>query len=161
MLNRRCHTGGPALFSDFLPRFFGSLTARIFTSSTHVNMSKNNYHLIYEAIATSKQVRIKFQHGLGKEIQMDFQPYILGSDIFQHDFVWGYLLFPKTFYKFRLSDIVSILLTEITYTVLPDAVYLYMSQEEHYASLLGFHNVYDKSSISNSPDNQAPQSGAS
>ena len=112
--------------------------------------------LIREAIETSKQSTLKMKYGLGSEITVDFQPYIHGHDIMQFEFTWGYLPFNKVFYKIHLENIISINISEITYTVLPDAIYLWSLEEEHFTALVGFRNIFSESCISSSSENKPP-----
>lgn len=112
---------------------------------------------IKEAVETSKQVNIKMLYGLGNEISIEFQPYIYGQDIMQFSFVWGYIPFNRVFYKIHLDNIKSVQVTEITYTVLPGAIYMWSLEEEHYSVLVGFRNIFSESSESSSPENKAPE----
>jgi hypothetical protein len=122
-------------------------------------MQDNNVNdRIRESIITSKQINIKMICGLTNEISIEFQPYIYGQDIMQFDFVWGYIPLNKVFYKIHLDNVASVQVTEITYTVLPDAVYLYSIEEEHYSVLVGFRNIFSQSCVPSSPENKAPES---
>lgn len=122
----------------------------------YLNMNKDISSLIREAIETSKQIIVKMKYGLGTEITVDFQPYIHGHDIMQFEFTWGYLPFNKVFYKIHLENIISINISEITFTVLPEAIYLWSIEEEHFATLVGFRNIFSASCISASPENKPP-----
>ena len=131
-------------------------------TKTYCYMEKKDVsELIKESIQTCKQVTIKMKSGFGREISISFHPYIYGHDIFQFEFVWGYYPVAHVFYKILTENISSISISEITYTVLPDAIYQYSLEEEHFAVLVGFHNIFSESSIPSSPENKPPEQSAS
>jgi hypothetical protein len=101
------------------------------------------------AIETNNEVSFDYKYGIGdKNIKVILQPYILGSDIFQYDFVWGLIPYNMTFYKFLIDNISSFRLTNNRYELSSEACYQYMIEEEHYAILENFHeNIYVRSAI--------------
>jgi hypothetical protein len=97
------------------------------------------YNLIKEAINQKRELKMNIKYGLGDNsdsIEVEFQPYVLGSDIFQYSYVWGYLPHDDTYYKFLLNLINSVKASGDTYTVRANPPYPYALGEEHYASLL-------------------------
>jgi hypothetical protein len=105
-------------------------------------MTSNLVKTIREAIKTQRELLLTVKHGLGDELEVPFQPYIQGQDKMQYEFVWGYLSYSMVFYKLYIENIISAKLTDVTYTVLPNACYQYALEEEHYAVLQDFHNIY-------------------
>jgi hypothetical protein len=105
-------------------------------ASTLVDIIKKGIEDKIELILTAK-------YGLGdKNLEVPFQPYIYGEDSMQYQFVWGYLSYPMLFYKFHMDNIVSAKLSDTTFTVLPNACYQYAIEEERYAVLPDFDNIY-------------------
>lgn len=107
--------------------------------------SKSIYDTIREAIQTKQEVILEVKHGAGGTIPNTyFQAYILGSDTYQYDFVWGSLGSDGLYYKFLLDNIISAKSTNIKYTVSSEACYQHALEEEHYQRIEGFANVYSQ-----------------
>jgi hypothetical protein len=102
---------------------------------------------LHEAIKQGKELQIKIKYNLGGDLEVEFQPYIYGSDTMQHEFAWGFLTHSGLYYKFRLTDIISGKFTGATYKVRPDAFYLYSIEEEFYAVLPNFQNVSSQAEL--------------
>lgn len=94
-------------------------------------MSTNNaLALIETAIKTRSKLEMKVMSGSGGAVDVEFDPYIYGSDAMQFSFIWGYLPFNNLIYKFRLSDIIALKLLDKQFTVVDWAVYYYSCDEE-------------------------------
>ena len=105
--------------------------------------AKTIYNSIETAIDTNSEIKLSVKHGLGSNIDNTlFQPYILGDDTYQYSFVWGYLPGLNLYYKFRLTDILSADLLQTKFNVREDACYQYAIEEDHFAKLSGFTNIY-------------------
>jgi hypothetical protein len=88
--------------------------------------------IIKRAILDNQTITVKFKHGTGDELELDFDPYIYGDDTMQYGFVWGYLPTNLLFYKFMVDSIISVKLTQQTFIVHSEARYLYSLEEEHW-----------------------------
>jgi hypothetical protein len=86
---------------------------------------------IIDAIENHKTILIKFKYGLGQELEIEFDPYIYGSDTMQYGFVWGFLPSSGLFYKLIFDFIISVRSTNKKFTVEPDTMYLYAIEEDH------------------------------
>jgi hypothetical protein len=118
--------------------------------------------IIKNAIITGNQILITYKYGIGDNyINQLIHPYILGSDFYQYDFVWAYFPYRMVFYKYQIEKIKSVSLTDISYTVLPEAVYQYAIEEEHYAVVLGFCKIYVQQSIPIADEGKTPLPSAS
>ena len=89
--------------------------------------------VITTAIENQQRLKVKLP---GDDFDMDFDPYIFGHDLMQHDFVWGYLTHNALMYKFRLTDFADVKLTRKKFDVI-HAAYYYSTEEEHYAIASG------------------------
>ena len=109
----------------------------------------NEYPLnsvIDKAINNSLELNLTVKHGFGELIPSTrFQAYILGNDTYQYAFTWGYLPDIGLFYKFMLSSIVDAKVTGKSFTSRNDACYQHAIEEEHFAVLDGFNNIYVQS----------------
>jgi hypothetical protein len=97
---------------------------------------------IKKAIDSNKTLDLTIKHGVGDTIEISLDPYILGSDTMQYDFVWGYIPFNKLYYKLILDFILSARVSEKKFEVQNDAVYLFALEEEHFEIVGGFDNIY-------------------
>lgn len=86
---------------------------------------------IIHAIENHETLLIKMKYGLGNELEVEFDPYIYGSDIMQYGFVWGFLPWNGLMYKIICDFILSVKSTKKKFTVQPYAIYLYAIEEEH------------------------------
>lgn len=115
-----------------------------------------------QAIITAQQIRLGYKNGFGNNVpEQIFHPYVFGSDIYQHSFVWGYLPYTMTFYKFFLDNITEVFLTDISYTVLPEAMYLYAAEEEHQFVLHGFYKFFSQQATPIANEGEAPEPSTS
>ena len=87
---------------------------------------------IEKAIDNHLTLTVMYKYGFGDPIEVNFNPYIYGSDIMQYDFVWGFLTNNPMHYKMLVDFIVSAKLTTKKFTVESDSIYLYASEEEHW-----------------------------
>lgn len=99
-----------------------------------------------KAIKSRLTVQIKIKHGLGDNMEIDMNPYIVGSDFLQYDFVWGFTPHNRTFYKLTLAFVQSLELTEKKFNIEPGTVYLYAIEEEHSETVDGL-NVFGASNV--------------
>lgn len=90
---------------------------------------------IENAIQNHKTILINTKYGLGQELEVEFDPYIIGSDTMQYGFVWGFLPWNNLMYKFILNNLLSVKITDKTFKVQSDVIYLYAIEEEHYYSV--------------------------
>lgn len=107
-------------------------------------MTRNQiYETLEKAINNKSEIMLSAKHGLGSLIDgMRFQPYILGDDSFQYPFVWGYLPGNNEYYKFMLDNVVATKSVAAKYDVREDACYQHAINEDHFARLTGFDNIY-------------------
>lgn len=104
---------------------------------------KEIYEVIEKAINEKSELVLTVKHGLGDLIpDTHFQAYRLGDDTYQYSYVWGYLPNLNLYYKFRLDQIVAAKATITKYGVREDACYQHSIEEDTYAQLEGFKNVY-------------------
>ena len=104
---------------------------------------KEIYEIIEKAINEKSELVLTVKHGLGDTIaNTQFQAYMLGHDTYQYDYVWGYLSDLNLYYKFLLDQIVAVKLTNVKYAAREDACYQYAIEEETFAQLDGFTNIY-------------------
>lgn len=104
---------------------------------------KEIYEVIEKAINEKSELVLTVKHGLGDTIaDTQLQGYRLGHDTYQYDYVWGYLPDLNLYYKFLLDQIVAAKATNAKYTVREDACYQYAIEEETFAQLDGFTNIY-------------------
>ncbi|MDN4165038.1 hypothetical protein QWY31_05960 [Cytophagales bacterium LB-30] len=87
------------------------------------------------AVNNRLTIKVKMKHGLGDNLEIEIDPYIIGSDLMQYDFIWGYISHSRTFYKLMLNFVQSIKLTSKNFKTLPKTVYLYSNEEDHYESV--------------------------
>ena len=90
---------------------------------------------ITKAIEDHETLLIKMKYGLGNELEVEFDPYIYGSDTMQYRFVWGYLPWSNLYYKLIEDFIISIKKTNKKFEFNSGAMYINSIEEEHYASL--------------------------
>lgn len=101
------------------------------------------YDTIAKAINEKKELTLTVKHGLGDLLpNTPFQGYILGDDTYQYSFAWGFLPHTRLYYKFMLDSIVSAKATATAYATREDACYQHSIEEEHFARLEGFDNIY-------------------
>ncbi len=110
-------------------------------------MEKWIQELMEDAIHSKAEVLIEAQNGLGNYIITRFQPYIIGTDAFEFDFVWGYLPLTHSYYRFMLDTITRVILSENAYEANFDAIYQYASGEKHSCVLQGFEMIYNRSTL--------------
>jgi len=107
-------------------------------------MTGENYSKIENGIKNNTEVILAVRHGLGDIIEgTKFQPYILGDDSYQYSFVWGFLPDFNLYYKFMLDNIITVKNTTIEYFVREDACYQHAIEEEQFAVLKNFQNIYN------------------
>lgn len=94
---------------------------------------------IIEAIENHKTILITFKYGLGDDLEIEFDPYIYGSDTMQYGFVWGFLPWSNLFYKLMFDFIISVKTTGKIFKIQSDAIYLYAMEEEHYHTIIEMH----------------------
>jgi hypothetical protein len=123
---------------------------------------------IKQSIRAAQVIEIEYLYGLQKDdrvsnsfVNVTIHPYIYGLDIYQYTFVWAYIPFVNTFYKFLVDNIRKVTITDITYTVLPEAIYPYALEEEHYSVLLGFDKVFERQVQPIENSGKPPESSAS
>ncbi len=87
---------------------------------------------INKAIDNMKTMRLTIKSGIGGIIEIDFDPYIYGSDIMQYEFLWGYMPKSKLFYKMRVDSIVEAKTTNDNFIMQNDTLYLFAIEEEHW-----------------------------
>lgn len=98
---------------------------------------------IKKAIHNKIELILTTKNGLGdKTVEVIFQPYIYGCDKMQNEFIWGFLPYSMSFYKFDISNIDSLELTGDSYTVLSAAYYRCAAREKHYAVIQGFNKIF-------------------
>ncbi|SHG04219.1 hypothetical protein SAMN05444274_1258 [Mariniphaga anaerophila] len=90
---------------------------------------------IIKAIEDHETLLIKMKYGLGNELEIEFDPYIYGSDTMQYDFVWGFLPWSNLMYKIMIDFIISVSSTKKKFKIQSDAIYLYAIEEEHRQSV--------------------------
>jgi hypothetical protein len=90
---------------------------------------------IIHAIENHETLLIKMKYGLGNELEVEFDPYIYGSDIMQYGFIWGFLPWNRLYYKLMVDFIISIEKTNKKFELNTKAMYINSSEEEFYASL--------------------------
>lgn len=116
--------------------------ARQFTNSMFMT-TKQIYATIEKAINEGVEVILTVKHGLGDSIpDTAFEAYILGNDTYQYGFVWGRLTHQGLYYKLLLDNITAAKATSTKHAVRDDACYQHAIEEEHYARLQGFDNIY-------------------
>lgn len=95
--------------------------------------------IIKSAIYQKKELllKVKSDQEPNQFVEVLMQPYVLGDDILQYEFVWGYLTDKQVFYKVLTDLIISAEAIEIPYTVIEDATYDYSIGEEHFCVLEG------------------------
>lgn len=109
------------------------------------------YSIIKKGIKEQNTVILSVRHGLGSVINnTKFEPYILGDDAYQFPFTWGYLPYQNIFYKFDLNNILSAKLGNEKFEISDDACYQYAIEEEHFAEVDGFNNIFIKAARTSS-----------
>lgn len=104
---------------------------------------KEIYEVLEKAINEKNEVVLTVKHGLGDTIpDTHFQGYRLGNDTYQYGYVWGYLSDLNLYYKFLLDQIVAVKVIETKYAVREDACYQHAIEEDTFAQLDGFKNIY-------------------
>jgi hypothetical protein len=103
---------------------------------------KKEYELLEKAIKNKQVVDITFKQGLGEDLTVPFHPYIIGSDLMQCDFVWGFLPNNRLQYKFDFNKISKVKLQKNTFNVLEGMIYHNADDEEHYCVVDGFTKTY-------------------
>jgi hypothetical protein len=107
-------------------------------------MTAENYTKIQEGIRNNTEITLAVRHGLGDIIQdTTFQAYILGDDSYQYSFVWGYLPDLNLYYKFMLDNIITVKNTTKKYSVRKEASYQHAIEEEQFAILENFTNIFN------------------
>lgn len=89
--------------------------------------------IIIDATENHKTILVKMKHGLGKELEVEFDPYIYGSDTMQYQFIWGFLPWSNQIYKIMFDCIISVKLLDKIFVVQSDALYLFAIEEEHWS----------------------------
>jgi hypothetical protein len=90
--------------------------------------------IIREAVKNKQTLEFEVRYGIGNDfLKIELDTYIFGADIYQYDFVWGYLPDEQKYYKLMLEFIYSINQTHKNFIVQNDALYLYASEEEHWS----------------------------
>lgn len=94
---------------------------------------------IQSAIHEKKELLLKIKSGDESETSLEvfMQPYVLGNDVLQYSFVWGFLSHNGLFYKVLTDWIISAETIEIPYTVQEGVVYEQSPGEEHICVLEG------------------------
>lgn len=59
---------------------------------------------IQQALAEGKKLWLLVTTG-NESDRYDFEPYLYGTDVMSHDFLWGYIPQLFVYYKFRFTDI--------------------------------------------------------
>lgn len=85
---------------------------------------------------------VTLKYSGGSELETEMNPYILGEDIMQYEFVWGFLPHSGNYYKLELDKVVSVKDTIKRFKVEPEAVYLYAIEERHTAVVAPWHRVF-------------------
>lgn len=98
--------------------------------------------IISGAIHSAKAVHIKLWHTYYDSVPVVLNPYIYGLDILGYEFVWGCLARDMTYYKIFIDLITDATITEKEFIVDKSACYQYAMEEDHYAVLQGFGNIY-------------------
>ena len=98
----------------------------------------NQIWLSNKAIDNHLTLTVVYKYGLGDTIEVNFNPYIYGSDIMQYEFVWGFLTNNPMHYRMLVDFIVSAKLTTKKFTVESDSIYLYALEEEHWNRIKEF-----------------------
>ena len=93
---------------------------------------------INKAIDNHLTLTVVYKYGLGDTVEVNFNPYIYGSDIMQYEFVWGFLTNNPMHYRMLVDFIVSAKLTTKKFTVESDSIYLYALEEEHWNRIKEF-----------------------
>ncbi len=103
------------------------------------------YNVIDQGVNQKKTLILSVRHGLGSVIDNTiFSPYILGDDTYQFQFAWGHLPELNLFYKFYLDNIESAKLGNEKFEISEEACYQYAVDEEHFAEVDGFKNIFIK-----------------
>jgi hypothetical protein len=109
------------------------------------------YNIIDQGINQKQTLILSVRHGLGSVINnTKFDPYIVGDDTYQFQFAWGYLPEQNLFYKFDLDNIESAKLGNEKFEISEEACYQYAIEEEHFAEVEGFKNIFMKAAITTS-----------
>ena len=104
----------------------------------------NIYDTIQQAIDNKTELSLTVKHAFGESFPgTRFQAYILGDDAYQYKFVWGYLPDSNDYYRFSLDHITAAKATKDKYSVREDACYQYAIDEDHFARLQGFANIFN------------------
>lgn len=107
-------------------------------------MTRQQLHdTIAKAVKARAELILTVTHGLGELLpDTPFQGYLLGADLYQYGFVWGFLPQTGLYYKFMLDRIVTAKATKTKYAVRKDACYQFALEEEQFARLSGFDNIF-------------------
>lgn len=101
------------------------------------------YELLRKAINEKKEVHIKFKYGIdGTPLSVVFHPYILGEDLMQYYFVWGFLPVNQLPYKFLLDNVIDVKISSTSFILNNKLAYHYALEEEHYVSISGFERIF-------------------
>jgi hypothetical protein len=101
--------------------------------------------IIKNAIKTQSVLSIQIKDDTDKPFLIEFNPYILGQDILQYDFVWGETR--RLFYKLDLDKIESVSALPKKFEVSENACYQFSLEEEHYEVLNNFDNVFGQAAV--------------
>jgi len=94
--------------------------------------TKADDELIQKAILEKRKLLITIKDDIGREYEVQIDPYIFGNDSWQRPFVWGIWNGFHT-YRFYLEWITKVKLEGRHFVVDPNTVYYYAGDEEHYA----------------------------
>lgn len=107
-------------------------------------MTSLSYSRIIRGITGKTEIILAVSHNKGNIIEnILFEPYIIGSDLFEYTFVWGYLPEAKIYYKFMIGNILTVKNTSKQISIREDASYHTTMSERQFAILESFEVTYN------------------